>query len=118
MILKTAKSLWSLFFTMGFALFLMQSCTTIKDYPANRPFIYETNVKLEGKYTTDEKKQLTSQLEQQLHDSVQARREKKFIFWSTIRKPPVYESLNVSKSMTFMSALLNSLGYYHDSIRV
>jgi outer membrane protein insertion porin family len=92
------------------------SCTVIKNYPVNKPFVYKTNINIEGKYTKGEKKQLKSQLEQQLHDSVRARGQQKFIFWYTIKKPPVFDTMNVGKSKIFLDALLNSEGYYRDTI--
>jgi len=92
------------------------SCTVIKNYPVNKPFVYKTNINIEGKYSKEDKKQLKSQLEQQLHDSVRARGQQKFIFWNTIKKPPVFDTLNIGKSKIFLHALLNSEGYYRDSI--
>lgn len=91
------------------------SCSTIKDYP-NRPFVYETNVKLNGKFSTDERKDLQSRLQQQLHDSTIARRKQTLGFWSTLKAPPAYDSLNADKSVIYMRALLNSLGYFRDTI--
>jgi hypothetical protein len=105
--------------------FLFSSCTIIKNYPANTPFVYDTNIEIEDNLSADEKKQLVNQLEQQLHDSLQVRSVQKLIGWergaprllySVMNRPPVYDSLNVSKSQQFMSAMLNSLGYYRDSI--
>src|SRR5215210_3218111 len=87
------------------------SCTTIKNYPANKPFVYETNINIEGKYSTEEKKQLRAQLDQQLHDSIRVRRQQKFLFWKTIKKPPVFDTPNIGKSKIYMSALLNAEGY-------
>ncbi|MBD0332266.1 MAG: BamA/TamA family outer membrane protein [Chitinophagaceae bacterium] len=106
------------------ALMIFASCTVVKKYPANRPFVFKTNIKLEGKFTTDEKKDLTSKLNQQLHDSIRVRTVQKLIGWegiprffySELRSPPVYDSLNADKSVQFMRALLNSLGYYRDTI--
>ena len=88
------------------------------------PFVYDTNIEIEGNFSTDEKKQLTSQLREQLHDSIRIRSIQKFIGWekgpkmfyTEIVNPPVYDSLNADKSVQFMRALLNSLGYYRDTI--
>src|SRR5947209_3227275 len=92
------------------------SCTAIKNYPANKPFVFEANIKIEAKLKTEEKKQLVQQLTQQLHDSIGVRKQKKLIFWQELKNPPVYDSANAEKSKEFMNALLNSLGYYRDSI--
>lgn len=99
----------------AFSLYL-SSCTVVKNAPAGKPFVYETNIDIEGKYTTDEKKTLKAQLEQQLHDSIQVRKQRKFLFWLYLKNPPAYDSANAGKSKIYMSALLNSLGYYRDSI--
>ena len=107
-----------------FAVFILTSCSTVKNYPVRQPFVYKTNIEIEGKFSTDEKKQLESQLDQQLHDSLQVREVQRLIGWekgprffySVLSKPPVYDSLNADKSVQFMRALLHSLGYYRDTI--
>jgi hypothetical protein len=90
------------------------SCT-VKDYP-NKPFVYATNINIEGKYSAEEKKILKIQLEQQLHDSLRVRWERKFLVAKVFKNPPVYDSANVVLSERYMGVMLNSLGYYRDSI--
>ena len=105
-------------------IFLFSSCSIVKNYPVGAPFVYKTNIEIEGKLSTDEKKQLESKLNQQLHDSIRVRDVQKLIGWekgpkffySVLSKPPVFDSLNADKSIQFMQALLHSLGYYRDSI--
>lgn len=111
-------------FPIAVLLFFLSACSVVKDYPARTPFMYDTNIEIEGKFSTDEKKQLINQLEEQLHDSIQVRRVQKLVGWergprlfySELRKPPLYDSVNAEKSVGFMRALLNSLGYYRDTI--
>ena len=106
------------------SIFLLTSCSIVKNYPVREPFVYETNIEIEGKFSTDEKKQLVSKLDQQLHDSIRVREVQKLIGWdkgpkffySVLSRPPVFDSLNADKSIQFMQALLHSLGYYRDSI--
>lgn len=93
----------------------LTSCV-VKNYPVGKPFVYETNIEIEGKYSTEEKKVLKSQLQQQLHDSLRAPRQQKFLFWQVLNKPPVFDTINTGKSKVFMTALLNSLGYYRGDI--
>jgi outer membrane protein insertion porin family len=112
---KTFKYRYLLVTIAAFSI-LFSACTTVKNYPANKAFVYQTNINIEGKYSTDEKKQLTSQLDEQLHDSISTRKERKFLFWHTLKKPPVYDTLNIGKSIIYMEALLHSLGYARDSI--
>jgi outer membrane protein assembly factor BamA len=102
----------------------MASCSVVKDYPSRTPFVYETNINIENKLTTDEKKNLTGQLQDQLHDSIRVRLIQKLIGWdkgpkvlySVLQNPPVYDSIYAGQSMVFMKALLNAQGYYRDSI--
>jgi outer membrane protein insertion porin family len=91
------------------------SCSPVKNYPA-RPFVYQTNIHINGKYNADDKKQLTEQLDQQLDDSIRVHRTQKLLFWKVLKNPPVFDSINVAKSTGYMHVLLNSLGYYRDSI--
>lgn len=105
-------------------LLFFASCTIVKDYPVRQPFVYETRINIEGKYTTDEKKELTARLREQLDDSMQVRQVQKLIgldngpklFYSVLQRPPVFDSVHAERSLVFMKALLNSLGYYRDSI--
>src|SRR5215203_103041 len=106
------------------SIFLLSSSSIVKNYPVREPFVYKTNIEIEGRLGTDEKKQLESKLNQQLHDSLRVRDVQKLIGWekgpkffySVLSKPPVFDSLNADKSVQFMQALLHSLGYYRDSI--
>jgi len=94
---------------------LFYSCTVVRNPPA-QPFVYDYNVELSGKFSTDERKNLISQLERQLHDSIRVRQVQTWIFWRRLSNPPVYDSINVGTSKIYMSALLNSLGYARDSV--
>jgi len=99
----------------GFFLSFVASCTVVKKYQPNKPFIYKTNINLIGNFSKAEKESLTAGLADQLDDSMQARKLDKLL-WSTLRQPPVYDSINADNSILFMRALLNSLGYFRDSI--
>jgi outer membrane protein insertion porin family len=102
-------------FLFAVILLFFSSCTVVKNYPVRQPFVYKTNIEVEGKFSADEKKELESQLTQQLHDSIRVREVSK-LFYSLLNKPPVFDSLNADKSLQFMSALLHSLGYYRDTL--
>ena len=104
---SAATNLGRFVYFIAVAFLLLTSCATVRNYPANKPFVYETNIKLAGKFTTDEKKNLLDRLQQQLHDSIRVRRVQKLVLWETLRNPPLYDSLNADKSVIFMRALLN-----------
>ena len=116
MIVSAAKKTKYYLFLLALAAVASMTSCTIKNYPTDKPFVYETNINIEGKYSTEEKKILKTQLEQQLHDSVEVRWQRKFLFWKVLDAPPVYDTLNAVKSMDYMSVLLNSIGYNRDSI--
>ncbi|MGK2861466.1 MAG: BamA/TamA family outer membrane protein, partial [Chitinophagaceae bacterium] len=91
------------------------SCTIVKKYQADKPFVYKTNINLIGNFSNEEKSVLVSGLTDQLDDSMQVRKLDKLL-WSVMKSPPVYDSSNADKSIIFMQALLRSLGYFSDSI--
>jgi outer membrane protein insertion porin family len=102
----------------------LASCSVVRDYPGGKPFVYETKINVHGDMKTETRKELVSKLGQQLHDSIAVRYVEKLIGWdqgpklfySVLKNPPVYDSINSDKSVGFMRALLHSSGYYRDSI--
>ncbi len=112
--------LLTLFILSGIVLF--SSCSVIpKDYPPNTPFVYEYNINVEGNLSNEEKSKLESGLKNQLDDSIRVRSVYKFLYRGHINrpvldKPPVYNDENAAKSVTYMRALLNSQGYFRDTI--
>ncbi|HEU5165468.1 MAG TPA: BamA/TamA family outer membrane protein [Chitinophagaceae bacterium] len=100
---------------------LLASCKVIpKDYPKDKPFVFETNINLEGNFTKDEKSALTAQLKNQLDDSLRAKTVYKLIYKGinrpVLENPPVFDSASADRSMIFMKALLNKLGYLRNTI--
>lgn len=89
--------------------------TVVKQYPAGKPFVYKTNIKLKGKFTTDEKNNFLSRLNNQLDDSMRVRTVKK-VFFQVMKKPPVYYPENAGKSVNYMKSLLKSIGYFRATI--
>ncbi|TBR20371.1 MAG: hypothetical protein EPO57_00285 [Chitinophagaceae bacterium] len=101
---------------------LLVSCSVIpKNYPLHQPFVYQTSIQLEGKFSKDEKKNFISQLHAQLDDSIKLNTVRTFIYKgfnrSILVNPPVYENANAEKSASFMKDLLNAEGYLYNSIR-
>jgi outer membrane protein insertion porin family len=103
-------------------LFLLAAITScqvlpvvVKKYPVQKPFVYETKVKVIGNFSNEERTLLERGLKAQLDDSLQDRKLDKVVY-SVLKNPPVYDSTNADKSTVFMHALLISLGYFNDSI--
>jgi len=94
----------------------ISSCIVVKKYPASKPFVYQTNINLKGDFSGEDKTALVSRLKAQLEDSVKPRSVSRLFFWSVMKNPPVYDSSNADKSVKYMSILLNTLGYFRDTI--
>jgi outer membrane protein assembly factor BamA len=117
------KPFLSFLFLLILFTFFGTGCITVKNYPAGKPFIFQTTIHVEGKLSSDEKKELETQLTEQIHDSVRVRAVSKAIGWDNgpkvfyevLNNPTVFDSLHADKSVLFMRALLNSLGYFRDS---
>ena len=102
-------------FIAGLLISLVSSCTVVKKYPHNKPFVYKTKINVIGNFPNDERLLLEERLENQLDDSMRAPSVNQIVR-KVIKNPPVYESANADKSVLFMKALLVSLGYFYDSI--
>jgi outer membrane protein assembly factor BamA len=112
---KPLSSLTTLITVASFAL-LLTSCGVVpKDYPRDKPFVYKTNINLEGRFSKDEKDLLVSQLKNQLDDSMRVRAIGQ-LYRSVLKRPPVFDSASADRSMLYMKSLLNRLGYLRDSI--
>jgi outer membrane protein insertion porin family len=94
---------------------LAVSCTIVKNYPPKTPFVYKTNINITGNIASDTADLIESRLKGQLDDSIRERSVSK-ILWSVMKNPPVYKNDNADKSVIYMRALLNSLGYFRDTI--
>lgn len=105
----------------GFFVFWLASCGVVpKDFPRNKPFVYKTNIKLEGNFSKEEKASLETQLKNQLDDSMRTRTVYKLFYQGINRqvlvKPPVFDSVSAERSISFMKALLTSQGYFRDTV--
>ncbi len=102
-------------FALAVAVLFSSCATVVKNYQPDKAFVYKTNIHLIGNFSSEEKEILSSGLQDQLHDSMQVRKLDKLL-WSTLRKPPVYDSLHATTSIVFMKGLLRAKGYFRDSI--
>lgn len=100
---------------------MFASCSVIpKDYPSNKPFVYNYTVSISGNYLPVEKSDLESKLAKQLDDSIRVRTVRKFWYHGinrpVLNNPPLLQQENIDKSKVYMRALLISLGYFKDTI--
>jgi outer membrane protein insertion porin family len=116
-------------FVLPFTLIvLISSCTIPKYYEVKKPFVFKTTIKVEGDLPKDEKENLELKLNNQLDDSMRVRtvftlsrfykpekRSKKSafpVFYKELAPPPAFDTVNITRSKSFMMALMNSFGYY------
>jgi outer membrane protein insertion porin family len=101
----------------GFIVIGMFSCSDVipRKYPKNTPFVYKYNINVEGNLKKEEKETLETALAKQLDDSIGVRTTRKF-FRSILNSPPIYKHENADRSVSFMNALMVSLGYFYDTI--
>jgi outer membrane protein insertion porin family len=99
---------------------LLFSCTVPRKYPA-KPFVFATNVKVEGDIPSGEKQDLANRLSNQLDDSLRTQIVSIGGIYKMVMYPPVFDTANVRRSIGYMVALLNATGYnaytIKDSIR-
>ena len=57
----------------GLILSGVSSCTIVKNYPKNKPYVYQTNINVISDMPRDEKDLLMDRLENQLDDSMNRR---------------------------------------------
>ena len=95
------------------------SCVLPKNYQPGKPFVFRTSVKVNSSQPNDEKQNLELRLNNQLDDSLRVRTITAFMSWKPfapvykrLPSPPVFDTINLSRSRVFMISLLNSLGYY------
>ena len=101
-------------------LLMAASCTIPKKYQKGKAFVYKTNIDINANMPISDKQALKNGLENQLDDSLKVRSVLAIgfpaLFYNKLSKPPVFDSLSISRSKTFMTALLNSKGYFGPSI--
>ena len=99
-----------------------QRRTTVVNYPLNKAFVYNNKIEIVGTGSKDEKKQLTTELDNYWDDSIRVRSIQKFGFFYKIKQPAVFEPINLKRSISFMNAFLQTRGFYRatfsDSVRV
>jgi hypothetical protein len=91
--------------------------TKVVNPPAGKPFVYSNKINLSGNLSKDEKKRMTYELENYWEDSLQVREVQSWIIKTQIRNPPVFDSANIQRSISFMNAYLNAQGYFYAHLK-
>lgn len=92
---------------------LFMNRTSVRNPPVDTPFVYNNKIIVEGNISKEEKKRLTTDLENYWDDSLKARRLQQFGFFYKVQNPPVLDTVNISRTVVFMNSYLRAQGYYH-----
>ena len=107
--------------TLCLLLLVAASCTTPKKYQKYKPFVYNTRITIQNDLSASQKAELKAGLQNQLDDSLKVRTVLAIgiappFFYNRLSRPPVFDSVYVDRSKTFMSALLSANGYLNPVI--
>ncbi len=108
--------------TIASLLLLLSSCVEPRRFQKGKPFIFSSEVKL-GKVDLNnaQRLQLREALRNQIDDSLRVRTVVALkvappFFYNRLSRPPVFDTMYIGRSKTFMSGLLNSQGYFNPVI--
>ncbi len=100
------------FFYTFIAIVMLASCTVVKDYPKNKPFVFSNKITIKGDVSKDEKKRLQTELYNYWDDSLKVNSIRQFGIRTIIKNPNIFDSSAITQSIAFMDSYLNSQGYY------
>ena len=101
---------------------LITSCTVPKRYQAGKPFVFNTTINLNSNQKGSEKVALKDRLTNYLDDSLKVRKVLGLAWLppflqDKLVEPPVFDTLAIERSKTFLFGLLNAEGYFNPVIR-
>ncbi len=104
------------FLLTALSIMLLASCTVVKNYPKNTPFVFKNKINVTGDISKDEKNTLQLELYNYLDDSLKVNSILQFGVRTVIKNPNVFDSADVNRSIVFMNSFLTSQGYYNSTI--
>lgn len=98
------------------ALMLLASCTVVKNYPKQTPFVFKNKINVTGPISKDEKNRLQTELYNYWDDSLKINSLLKFGVRTIIKNPVKFDSAGINRSVVFMNSFLKAQGYYNNVI--
>ncbi|MBX2925024.1 MAG: BamA/TamA family outer membrane protein [Chitinophagaceae bacterium] len=95
---------------------MMSSCTVVRKYQSNKPFVFENEIRVEGEVSVGEKKDLKAKLEGQIEDSVKPALKNILFFFKSLSRPAVFDSNYIKQTLQNMNNLLHNTGYYRSNV--
>src|SRR6185436_13528989 len=103
----------SSFLFAALIILFFSSCTTVRKYQKNKPFVYENKINLNiNDVTPDEKVIIRSRLNTQLDDSSKVRVKDVAFVLHYIDRPPAFDTISARASADNMQTSMVNLGYY------
>ncbi len=101
------------FFLVAVTVFIFSSCTIVRKYQKNKPFVYSNNINLNiNDVTPDEKLIIKSRLNTQLDDSSKIKVKDVAFILHYIDRPPTFDTISTRSSADNMQLSMVNLGYY------
>ncbi len=106
---------YCLFYILG--VISLASCTVIlKNYPLHKNIVVENKITITSPSLIDNKKDWINNLSNYWVDGIKAKRVNHFFIYTTINKPPIYDSNLVVNSMSYMRNYLASIGHFYPTL--
>lgn len=95
------------------AVLMLAGCAGVKNPPKNVPYVYNNDIVVKSEdLSAEERNLLEEKLLLYLDDSLQVQTVS--VLGRTRRiNPPVFDSVNIGRSIRYMNGYLNSIGYYY-----
>ena len=113
---KPAK-LYLFIIVTGLAAFAPGCIVLPKKYHPAKPFVFSTNINIQGNLPASEKTDLKLKLENQLDDSLRVIIKTMYPGRRVLVNPPIFDSAAAARSVIYMNNLLHSQGYYTSAVR-
>src|SRR5438034_5508314 len=95
---------------------IIPGCIVPKKYQHDKPFVYSTNINIQGNLPVSEKADLKLKLENQLDDSLKIILRTVFPGIKFLVRPPVFDTAAALRSVVFMNNLVHAQGYYKSTV--
>ena len=110
------------FLLIGIASAFFAACGTrkyisIKNYPKERPFVYENKIEVKSQdLSKDEKSVLNDRLVTQLDDSMHITVKQSYVFFKRLMNPAVFDTSYAKQSALNMEIFLKTIGFYNGKV--
>lgn len=95
---------------------MVPGCIIPKKYQPGKPFVFSTNINIQGNLSASAKADLKLKLENQLDDSLKTILKTVYPGRRLLVSPPVFDTAAALRSIVFMNNLLHAEGYYKTAI--